>query len=100
MYYCEAALHTFRARFRRPKNIGLCILFAHTQKHTHILVTAPHTDAAPHIPLTTQKKHPTFRRGADIIADNINYFSTLLFCAIYAFFASLAALLASRLTFK
>lgn len=55
-----------RRAFGGRKNIGLCILFAHTQKHTHILVTAPlypHTDAAPYIPVTTQKR-PTFRQGA------------------------------------
>ena len=46
------------------------------------------------------KKRPTFRRGADIIADNINYFSTLFACSMYALFASFAALFASRFTFK
>lgn len=78
--------------------------YLHThEKHTHIFSHC----ASPHLTPTLRsishdhtKSAPTFRRGAIIIVDDINYFSTLLFCAIYALFASFAALLASRLVLR
>lgn len=85
------------------KNVGIHTICTHT-KNTHtFLVTAPHLTSprrcAPY-PMTTQKTPLPFGGGADIVADNINYFSTLLACSMYALFASLAALFASRFTFK
>ena len=72
-----------------------------TLKKTHtFLVTAPFPHAALNIPLTAQKTPLPFGGGADIVADNINYFSTLFACSIYALLASFAALFASRFTFR
>ena len=86
------------------RKIWACAYYLHTKKtHTHFShcsTLSPHKDAAPHIHQTTQKTPQPFGRGADIIANNINYFSSLIACFIYALFASLAALFASRLTFK
>lgn len=73
---------------------------SHThKKHTHILVTTL-SHATLYIHLTAQKNALTFRLGAGVIADNINYFSSPIACVMYALFASFAALLASRLTFR
>lgn len=78
------------------------IICTHTKAHTHFshCPTLPHTDAARYIQLTTQKKRPTFRQSADIVADNINYFSSPIACTMYALLASLAALFASRLVLR
>lgn len=88
----------------RPKVCIMYIICTHAKTHTHIFSHCPTfllTQTLLPMPfLTTHKKRPTFRQSADIVADNINYFSSPIACAMYALLASLAALFASRLTFK
>lgn len=103
MYLCEASPRAVRCAFGTAEKYRFMHIICTHKKHTHILVTAPlypHTDATLYIHLTTQKTPLPFGGGADIVANNINYFSSPIACFMYALFASLAALLASRLTFK
>ena len=100
MYYCSTSSRAVPVRFREAENIHY-VYYLHTQKNTHtFLVTAPLSDAALYIYLTTQKAPITFRHGRCIVVDNINYFSSLIACVMYALFASFAAFFASRLTFR
>ena len=102
MCYCEGFATCRTGSLSEAEKYRLMYIICTQKTQQHILVTAPLSspDATLHIHLTTQKTPQPFGRGADIVANNINYFSSLIACAIYAFFASFAALFASRLTFK
>lgn len=58
MYYCEDfSVHRLSVPQKAEKHV-LCILFAHTQKHTHIFshcTLSHHTDAAPIYPPYNKK---------------------------------------------
>ena len=87
-------------RFREAEKAYIMhIICIHTKTPTHFS-HCPFSDAALSIHLTTRKTPITFRHGRCIVVDNINYFSSLIACVMYALFASFAALFASRLTFR
>lgn len=90
--------HAGRHAFGTAENTHY-IYHSHTQKTHTFLVTAPFPHHTLYPPDHTKKRH-TFRHGAVIVADDINYFSSPIACAINALFASLAALFASRLVLR
>ena len=95
---------TSRNAIRHKSNFVACashFSFINVSTPLYYASTPLHTFAPSAYPLLTTQKTPIpFGMGAIIIADNINYFSSPIACAMYALFASFAALFASRFTFK
>ena len=105
MYYCSTLPCAVPMRFREAEKHTLCILFAYTKTHTHILSHCPFSHATLSIYLTAQKNAShNFARRYSEKCYLIIYFSpsvsTFFFSLKNALFASFAALFARRLTFR